>query len=405
MSGLILALVALGLAALPCGLFFANLRGYRSPAAPSATPVLPRVSVLIPARNEAASIRACVESALASEGVELEVVVLDDDSTDATAAIVAGLAAEDPRVRLLHGGHLPNGWCGKQYACQRLAQAAREPLLLFVDADVRLTAQGVARCAAFLEQTGAALVSGFPHQVTQTWLERLLIPLMHFVLLGFLPLGRMRASTHPAYGAGCGQLMLARRDDYFQAGGHAAIRASLHDGLQLPRAFRSAGLATDLFDATDVASCRMYRNAGEVWHGLAKNADEGLAAPRTIVPATIMLVGGQVLPFVLVALFAAGRLSLGAGCLALVAAAAALAPRAAAAVKFRQSLRGVLGHPLGVTLLLAIQWQAVFRRVLRRKANWKGRQYGTEVAPQKHVDASGATMLNVDSVPATSRLR
>ncbi|MBL9122125.1 MAG: glycosyltransferase, partial [Planctomycetaceae bacterium] len=96
MSGLILALVALGFAALPCGLFFFNLRHYRQPAAAVDAEARPRVSVLIPARNEAASIRSSVESALASEGVEVEVVVLDDDSTDATAAIVAGLAEEDP---------------------------------------------------------------------------------------------------------------------------------------------------------------------------------------------------------------------------------------------------------------------------------------------------------------------
>ena len=96
----------------------------------------------------------------------------------------------------------------------------------------------------------------------------------------------MRRSRHPAYGAGCGQLFLARREAYETAGGHAAIRATLHDGVKLPRAFRAAGLRTDLFDATDVASCRMYRNAGEVWRGLAKNATEGLAAPGKIVPAT-----------------------------------------------------------------------------------------------------------------------
>ena len=109
----------------------------------------------------------------------------------------------------------------------------------------------------------------------------------------------MRASRDPAFAAGCGQLFLARRARYEQIGGHAAVRTSLHDGLTLPRAFRQAGLSTDLCDATDVASCRMYRSAREVWFGLAKNATEGLASPRLIGPATLFLLGGQVLPLVL----------------------------------------------------------------------------------------------------------
>jgi len=85
----------------------------------------------------------------------------------------------------------------------------------------------------------------------------------------------MRRSQHPAYAAGCGQLFLARRSAYEAVGGHAVIRASLHDGITLPRAFRAAGFWTDLCDMTEIATCRMYRSAGEVWRGLAKNATEG----------------------------------------------------------------------------------------------------------------------------------
>ena len=233
--------------------------------------------------------------------MEIEVIVLDDHSADRTAAIVREIAARDPRVRLETAPPLPAGWNGKVHACSVLAGLARHPLLLFVDADVRLAPDGAARAAAFLAASGADLASGVPRQETVTFLERLLIPLIHFVLLGFLPMARMRRSLHPAYGVGCGQLFLARREAYEKAGGHAAIRASIHDGVDLPRAFRRAGLATDLFDATDIASCRMYRDAGEVWRGLGKNATQGLAAPGKIVPATVLLLAGQVMPPVLLA--------------------------------------------------------------------------------------------------------
>ena len=201
----------------------------------------------------------------------------------------------------MRGQPLPAGWCGKQFACSLLARAARHPLLVFLDADVRLAPDGLARMAAFLEESKADLVSGIPLQETGTLVEKLVIPLNHFVLLGFLPLARMRRNRHPAYAAGCGQFFLARSNAYEAAGGHAAIRASLHDGITLPRAFRAAGFRTDLCDLTEIATCRMYRTAGDVWRGLAKNATEGLASPGLILPATAILLGGQVLPFVLLA--------------------------------------------------------------------------------------------------------
>ena len=140
--------------------------------------------------------------------------------------------------------------------------------------------------AAFVETTGADLASGIPHQETVSLLEKLVIPLIHFILLGFLPIRRMRRSRRPSFAAGCGQLFIARAEAYHRCGGHAAIRDTLHDGIKLPRAFRAAGFKTDLFDATDLATCRMYRTAREVWLGLAKNAGEALAAPAMIVPMT-----------------------------------------------------------------------------------------------------------------------
>ena len=172
---------------------------------------------------------------------------------------------------------------------------------MFIDADVRLCADALARMAASCGSPEAALASGVPRQELGTFSERLLIPLIHFILLGFLPMHAMRRTRWPSMSAGCGQLFIARRDAYEQCGGHAMLRDSLHDGLKLPRVFRRAGFRTDLFDATDLATCRMYHTNGETWRGLGKNATEGLAAPGTIVPMTALLLGGQVLPFVLLA--------------------------------------------------------------------------------------------------------
>ena len=380
MLGLILSVTALLLALVPAVLFFMNLRLYRPPPRPPNDPLRPppAVSVLIPARDEERAIGRAVDAALSSRGVVLEVIVLDDHSQDGTAAIVAKAAARDSRLRLLTSPPLPAGWCGKQHACAVLAEAAAHPLLVFVDADVRLEPDGLARLAAFLQTAHADLVSGVPRQITGSLGERLVLPLIHFLLLGFLPLWRMRDSRHPAYAAGCGQLFMAWREAYQRMGGHGAIRASLHDGLTLPRAFRRAGCSTDLCDATIVASCRMYRNFGELWYGLSKNSHEGLAGPRLIGPATLLLFGGQVLPFLLLGAFP--WLSATARACALGACLAAWTPRFASAGRFRQSVMGAIFHPAGVCVLLAITWAAFLRLACGRPSAWKGRSYPTSGA-------------------------
>jgi glycosyltransferase involved in cell wall biosynthesis len=369
----VLAVAALTFAALPALLYARNARLFRPPLQ---VPVdtgssLPQVSVLIPARNEERSIAACLESVLASRGVELEVIVLDDHSDDRTAEVVREMARKDSRLRLEVAPPLPDGWCGKQYACYTLSKLARFPVLTFLDADVRLEPDALARMAAFLDASGAELVSGFPRQETGTFSEKLVIPLINWLLLCYLPIGLMRRFRLPGFGAGCGQWFMTRREVYEVVGGHAAVKASLHDGVTLPRAYRRAGFRTDICDATELATCRMYRSGRELWMGLAKNAREGLGAPRLIGIWTVLLFGGQVLPVVLLGF--AGRM--GEPALTATAAAVALAylPRLDAARRFRQSWLGAALHPLGVLVLLAIQWYAAFRAWVGKPVGWKGR--------------------------------
>lgn len=369
-----LAVLAFLLAAVPALLYARNVRAYRPPPALADSTSTPHISVLIPARNEEASIADAVSSVLASRNAAVEVIVLDDHSEDRTAAIVTELAAKDPRVRLERAPPLPEGWNGKQHACHVLAELARYPILLFIDADVRLEPEALARMNCFREASGASLVSGFPRQITETWLERLVIPLIHFVLLAFLPLHRMRASTRPGYGAGCGQWFLTMKDDYTKAGGHAAIRGSRHDGVKLPRAYRQAGLMTDLCDVTSLASCQMYRSSSQVWNGLAKNATEGLGAPRLILFTTCLLFVGQVLPWILVFShlpqfqgWVFYPTAFVAGCAAI---ATSYAVRFDMVRRFHQSWMGAILHPVGIVILLAIQWYALVRG---RRVSWKGR--------------------------------
>ena len=376
-----LAWAGLILAAIPAVMTIANLPLFRPAARPAAAAAPARVSVLVPARNEEAGIGRLLDAVLASRGVEVEVVVLDDASDDGTAAIVAARAATDPRVRLLAGDPLPAGWCGKQHACWQASRAARYDLWVFCDVDVAPAPDAIARSVAELEARGAALVSGFPRQETGSVLEGLLLPLIHFILLGYLPLSRARQVPAASLAAGCGQWFVTRRSDYDRAGGHAAIRGSLHDGVKLPRAYRRAGLVTDIFDAGDIVSCRMYSGAAAVWQGLSKNATEGIAGRATILPFTLLLGGGQVMP---VMLFVWGWLRgwqgwpPGAVVVAGVAVVLVYLPRVIGVVRFGQRAWTAAVHPLGVAVFLTLQWLALVRKTLGLETSWRGRR----LAPQ-----------------------
>ncbi len=364
----VLAMVSLFLAIVPTLVYLRNRSLFRPPGPPG-----PRsaVSVLIPARNEASGIAACLQSVLANEGVELELIVLDDASTDGTADVAR---AVDPRVRVETAPPLPLGWAGKQHACYALSRLARHDHFTFLDADVRLTPDALARMIAFQQTRRASLVSGFPRQETGTLLERLLLPLINWLLVCYLPISVMRRKHLPSLGAGCGQWFLTTREAYEQVGGHShpMVRGSFHDGVTLPRAYRLAGLMTDLCDATDLATCRMYCSAGAVWRGLAKNAREGMAGPVGIWVWTVLLFGGQVLPWVVLLMTrweehrVASWLVLSAGLLGLCI-------RVDCARWFRSSRSVALVHPVSILLLLAIQWDAVVRSWLGRPVGWKGR--------------------------------
>jgi glycosyltransferase involved in cell wall biosynthesis len=366
----------------PAALWLWNMLLYREPEGSSCAELghcsLPHpVSVLIPARNEERAIAALLTSLIATRGVEIEMIVLDDGSSDRTAKIVHGFAARDPRVRLVSAPPLPCGWNGKQHACYALAAMAQFEILCFLDADVRLEPDALVRMCGFLTRSESDLVSGFPRQETETLLETLLLPLIHFVLLSYLPLAGMRALPAPGFAAGCGQFLMVKREAYRKSGGHAQIRATMHDGLLLPQLLRRHGLRTDIADLTHLATCRMYHSASEVWQGLAKNATEGMASPARILPFTFLLLCGQILPSLLaVSLFFAPRLySNLEHSLILAALAASFIPRLLSVWKYRQPLLSAYLHPVGVAVLLAIQWYALLRKIAGQPATWKQRAY------------------------------
>jgi hypothetical protein len=340
----------------------------RKPPLPS---LPPSVAILIPARNEAQRIGACLDAALASRGVDFEVIVLDDHSSDETAERVRQRAASDARLRLAAAPPLPPGWNGKPHACHVLASLTDRPLLLFVDADVRLSPDAAARLAP---PPGVSLISGVPRQIVDSWLETAVVPMINFLIFGYLPVGFMRRWPHqPALTAACGQLVMVRAADYARVGGHGAVRGALHDGMKLARHFRRSGFSTDFVQAAELADCRMYEGARETWDGFSKNATEGMATPVALPIWTALLGGGVLCPLLLLP-FVAWRAP-GVGAALALAVAAQWGARALQARLCREPALAVLLFPLGVALTLAIQSNALFRAWRGRPVTWRGRSY------------------------------
>lgn len=374
----------------------ANIKRYR--AAPALAEVAAstrevRVAVCIPARNERENIEACVRSVLLSREVDVRAYVYDDESTDGTGEILARLAAEDTRVVVVPRRALPAGWNGKQHACFRMAEhgLAYDPALewfLFTDADVRFEPDAVARAVGFAQRANAALVSTVPREVTDSVGEMLLIPLIHFVLMGYLPFGRMRATLDPAASAACGQFILVSRAAYRASGGHEGFRDSMHDGVKFPRAVRRAGLRTDLYDGTESVSCHMYRGFSQTWRGFAKNAFEGLGSLGLLIFITVWHVLGHLLPWVVITAAAAQMLTQSdasrerpqtALILAFLAVASGLLYRVLLAARFRQSWLNVPLHPISIAMLTAVQWWSLWLDRTGRRG-WKGRVAGSTVS-------------------------
>ncbi len=230
----------------------------------------PRVSVLIPARNEAATIGPCVSSLLAQDYPDYEVLVLDDRSQDRTPEIVRQL--KSPRLRLIAGEPLPAGWTGKSWACHQLAGQATGALLLFTDADTVFAPDALCRAVALQQHYRLDLLTGIIHNQVRTFGEQLTVPFIIWSIITILPLlvaYRWRRSQ--AFAAASGKFLLFTRQGYDAIGGHQAVRGEAAEDLALVRQVKRLGLNWRFADLTPLVTTRMYQGWQDAWHGFTKN--------------------------------------------------------------------------------------------------------------------------------------
>ena len=351
------------------------LRPRRGPLPDHPDGPLPLVSLLVPARNEAANVGTCVRSLLAQSYPHLEVVVLDDRSEDDTRAILERERSRDPRLAVLEGREPPPDWTGKNWACHQLSLAARGEVLLFADADTDFyDPSAVKAIVRTLHASRADLLSGLPRQVLGTLGEKLLVPMFYWAFLSFTPLALGLVWRRPAFARAVGQLITFRREAYEAIGGHAAIRASVVDDLDLARRVARARLSCRILDATSLVRCRMYRGGREAFAGFGKNlfAAFGYAIlPYAFVWGWLAYVHLQ--PVTLLALRAALPAGLAADpTLLAVSVTLALVTWGFAYARLRLPIWPALIYPLTFVGFLAVAVRSFVDGVFRC-ATWKGR--------------------------------
>jgi chlorobactene glucosyltransferase len=338
------------------------------------------LSVIIPARNEAATIETVLRSVLASTYQPLEVIVVDDRSDDDTAGLVERLAATDRRLRLVAGDVLPSGWFGKPWACWQGYRAARGEILAFTDADTRHETALLEHAVGALEAERADLLTLASHQACVGFWERIVMPQIWLLLgLRYSP-ARVNRATRPRDAIANGQFIMLPRASYEALGTHASVRSEVAEDLALAQRCVSLGRKLWFAYATDLIQTRMYRSLAHLVEGWSKNVylgarrsfpDEPLL--RALVP--LLLATPMLFWLVPPAALAAGTL----GALQDVARAALIAT--GLSVGFWALLcYGMkippwygLGYPLGAALVLFIMARSVLRG--RRAVEWKGRRY------------------------------
>jgi chlorobactene glucosyltransferase len=347
--------------------------------------VLPNLSLIVPARNEERQIERCVRSLLATRMPSFEVIVVDDQSNDATPRILEGIAAGEPRLTVLLGAPLPAGWVGKPWALTQGAHIARGEWLLFTDADTEHAPPAAASALQWAIDGGYDVVSLLPDQETVGVAERLFLPtILYAILLGIGPLDDINDPRKPEVALFNGQYVLVSRWAYEGIGGHAAVRGEVAEDLELARLFKRDGrFRTLLIGGNGLVRTRMYRSFGEIWRGFVKNFALAARGNPLAAIAGVTLLGSvsPCSPILLLALLTQGAWFAGFALAIAMAIVIAIAESGMRAMRFR--IGSGFALPLGFALVLAIFSTSTVCSFAGRGVEWRGRRYGGGFGPER----------------------
>jgi chlorobactene glucosyltransferase len=329
----------------------------------------PRLSAIVPARDEERTIERTVRALLAQTYPALEVVVVNDRSMDATGAILA--AIDDPRLVVVDGVEPPPGWLGKPHALHLGAQRATGELLLFMDADIIYAPAAVAAAVARLEESGASMLSLFPHFELHGFWEHVAIPNLAVTAFSLLPLWLSNRSRFAVFGIGGGPGNLIRRADYDAVGGHEALQDAVVDDVALARLVRRSGRRSEVALANDLISLRMYHGLGEIIDGFTKNSFA--VFNRSYLAAALIFLVGLVVHALPYALALTGDL-IGIVTVALIVVSRVVLYRA---LRYRMD-NAFFGHVPMMLIWFWILARSIWITGVKRQLVWRGRTYDAD---------------------------
>jgi chlorobactene glucosyltransferase len=347
--------------------YFRRRRSVSLPAHPE------KISVLIPARNEQANLPRCLDSLLAQSYPNLEILVMDDDSTDGTWAVLQEYASRYPeRIQIARNDSLPDGWTGKCWVCWQLSRMATGSWLAFIDADTVHQPDSIGHAYLEARRRSSSLISYVPELVLGTLAEKIGVPVITFAFYLLFPMGLIRWIPSRYVAMAVGPFLLVRRDTYERFGGHQRLREEIVDDVAMARAVKSLGEPVDLIDGNGLMSTRFYHNAREVWNGFSKAAFGAFGFSFLPYLATLFFAYAIFLnPFLMLALHP--TLSLANPFFNQVLIIMAL--RLLLALRVRQSLLTVLLHPALIFFALLFCLNSLWRIAWGLPVVWKQRAY------------------------------
>lgn len=331
------------------------------------------VSVLIPARNEEANIMKCLRSVLKQNYDNFEIIVLNDNSIDRTEELIKSIY--DKRLKVIKGKSLEKGWVGKNFACHQLQIEASGKYLLFIDADTEMSSNCISDVVAFAEENKTGLLSIMPYEESITFWEKIVIPMLYFAVMAFLPVPLVEKSHRKEFSMGNGQFLFFNRECYDLIGGHESLKNRIVEDVWIARRVKEFGQKLIFADGTDLMKCRMYKSFSEVWNGFSKNFFAGLAFSVT---GLITVVVSYFLLFVFPLFTLICSILISDKTIFILSVSAFIIPvfiRMTHSYKFNQPLMYSFLNFLSCLFLIAVSINSF--RVLRfgKGANWKGRNY------------------------------
>lgn len=354
---------------------FKNTVGFSLPE--SIRKTSPLVSVLIPARNEADNIKRCLRSLLKQDYPNIEILVLDDNSSDLTSQVVKRLAVKDRRIKLISGKPLKSGWLGKCYACYQLSKQARGKYLIFTDADTLHFPSSISSSIGCLTRNNLDALSIIPRQIMVSFSERMIVSWVHFGILILLPLIFVKKSKNPLFCTANGQFLMFKKEVYKKIGGHQSVKAKVLEDIHIAKQVKRHGYQFMIFDGSKNIYCRMHRSFRELLQGFSKFMFAAFDFKILTMAFVVLLVSALfLLPFILLPLgifiFDWPRMIIDT---TIVQIFIILIIRTMLAVRLKSRILDIFFHPLSMIYIILICINSVLQTRFGKGIYWKGRRY------------------------------